>query len=403
MAPKLRVVIVGCGISALTTGVYLLETVGAEELSVRVYGDPAQALETTSCGCAGLWMPFHIEPKDKVREWARLTYARFCQDSKRPETGVRFVQAFKFLETYPDEADLPDWREDVLDFRIVSRDEYQRECTSDNDATPRKNAALSPKLCFPDGYQVAISWLTAVVDMPQYLRWLIAEFQRLGGVFQLRRSVDNAPTWPFATLSEAFEDPESTSMAMVVVNATGLGAQALCHDGQLRPALGVLVRVRYPMPFVLQVSGGRLDDPQYPTYLIPRNESICTCGGTVLFDLDATERERYLGMSASASTLPVASLPSVAQDILNRCRQLYPPWQESEADLVVVELWSGLRPVRQGGVRLELETWSVADQATGSGPKWVIHNYGHGGGGVTVSWGCAASVSELIGTLCRSL
>ncbi|KAF6003031.1 hypothetical protein F1559_002902 [Cyanidiococcus yangmingshanensis] len=173
--------------------------------------------------------------------------------------------------------------------------------------------------------------------MPQYLRWLIAEFQRLGGVFQLRRSVDNAPTWPLATLSEAFEDPESTSMATVVVNATGLGAQALCHDGQLRPALGVLVRVRYPMPFVLQVSGGRLDDPQYPTYLIPRNESICTCGGTVLFDLDATERERYLGMSASASTLPVASLPSVAQDILNRCRQLYPPWQESEADLVVVE------------------------------------------------------------------
>jgi D-amino-acid oxidase len=29
----------------------------------------------------------------------------------------------------------------------------------------------------------------------------------------------------------------------------------------------------------------------------------------------------------------------------------------------------------------------------------LIHNYGHGGAGVTLSWGCAAEVLSLIGQL----
>jgi D-amino-acid oxidase len=44
----------------------------------------------------------------------------------------------------------------------------------------------------------------------------------------------------------------------------------------------------------------------------------------------------------------------------------------------------GVRPVRPKGVRLELE--DVDGRA-------VIHNYGHGGSGFTVSWGCAEEVA----------
>jgi D-amino-acid oxidase len=47
----------------------------------------------------------------------------------------------------------------------------------------------------------------------------------------------------------------------------------------------------------------------------------------------------------------------------------------------------GLRPFRRSGVRLERD--QLRDGRT------VVHNYGHGGAGFTLSWGCAREVLEL--------
>jgi hypothetical protein len=51
----------------------------------------------------------------------------------------------------------------------------------------------------------------------------------------------------------------------------------------------------------------------------------------------------------------------------------------------------GIRPHRVGGVRLELEPEPIASRW---GPKFLIHNYGHGGAGITLSFGCASVASE---------
>ena len=56
----------------------------------------------------------------------------------------------------------------------------------------------------------------------------------------------------------------------------------------------------------------------------------------------------------------------------------------------------GIRPHRKGGVRLELEERPIE---TGAGKKYLIHNYGHGGGGITLSWGCASVVTGMVQTL----
>ena len=57
----------------------------------------------------------------------------------------------------------------------------------------------------------------------------------------------------------------------------------------------------------------------------------------------------------------------------------------------IVEKQIGFRPSRVGGVRLELEVLK-----TNHGPLKVIHNYGHGGSGITLSWGCASEIVDII-------
>lgn len=51
---------------------------------------------------------------------------------------------------------------------------------------------------------------------------------------------------------------------------------------------------------------------------------------------------------------------------------------------------AGLRPFRTSGFRLEVE------RPAGSPGKVIVHNYGHGGAGITLSWGCASKVRDLV-------
>ena len=98
---------------------------------------------------------------------------------------------------------------------------------------------------------------------------------------------------------------------------------------------------------------------EVPTYVIPRTDDV-VLGGT---DDDG-----------DWSRTPD---PDVADDILQRAAALVP--EVSKARIVRHKV--GLRPTR-AEVRLE----RVGD---------VIHCYGHGGAGVTLSWGCADEVVEL--------
>jgi D-amino-acid oxidase len=78
-----------------------------------------------------------------------------------------------------------------------------------------------------------------------------------------------------------------------------------------------------------------------------------------------------------ARTLPVAT------DILARASALVPEL----AGAAVLGHRVGLRPARER-VRLEVER-----RAEGAP---VVHCYGHGGAGVTLSWGCADEVASLV-------
>ena len=198
----------------------------------------------------------------------------------------------------------------------------------------------------PPGYRDGHAFVAPVVEMPVYLGYLLDRFVRAGGHFE-RRSIPS--------LEEAGE-------GRVVVNCSGLGARELVGDASMEPIRGQILRVRNPglERFMLDE-----ENPEGVTYIVPRSED-CILGGTAEEGEWDTRPDRR-----------------VAADILRRCTALEPRLAGAE----ILEHKVGLRPGRPE-IRLERE-----DAASGP-PR--VHNYGHGGSGVTLSWGCAEETLRLV-------
>jgi D-amino-acid oxidase len=200
---------------------------------------------------------------------------------------------------------------------------------------------LKQTLEVPAGYDAGWTFTAPVVEMPVYLDWLAARVLELGG--SITRL--NLPGLP----APGDGGPD------IVVNCAGMGAKFLAGDGSVHPVQGQVVLV--------EQTG--LDrwwlDSAGPTYVVPRSHDIVVGGTDVEGEWSRTPS------------------PEVAAAILRRALRLVPELAGAE----VVGHRVGLRPARPA-VRVE----RVGD---------LVHCYGHGGAGVTLSWGCAREVAELIG------
>lgn len=187
-------------------------------------------------------------------------------------------------------------------------------------------------------FRDAWSFRTPVVDMPRYLTWLASQVAEAGGTVT-RMALGWLPEAP------------------LVVNCSGLGSRLLADDPTSTPVRGQVVVVEQVGLEEWWLAEG--EEGGVPTYVIPRTSDI-VLGGTD----DVGEWSR-------------TPSPEVAADIVARAAALVP--EVAEAKVLAHRV--GLRPARPE-VRLE----RVGD---------VIHCYGHGGAGVTLSWGCAEDVVEL--------
>lgn len=196
---------------------------------------------------------------------------------------------------------------------------------------------------FVDGFTTDVPLIEPAI----YLPYLIDRFQALGGTITQR---------DLRTLEDLYDT------GATIVNCTGVWARHVAGDEGVYPLRGQVVRVsRTP-----GVETAFLDDtdPLWPVYIIPRSEDIIL-GGT-LQEADWTLHTR----------------PENTAEILRRTTAIRPALHEAE----IVSEAVGLRPGRKE-VRLE------AERATEK--TVVLHNYGHGGAGFTLSWGCADEIAAL--------
>ncbi|MEO6500433.1 MAG: FAD-dependent oxidoreductase [Jatrophihabitantaceae bacterium] len=198
----------------------------------------------------------------------------------------------------------------------------------------------------PAGYLDGYRLKAPVVDMAVHLAWLIARLRGSGVGIEVRRLDD---------LDAAFAGVD------VVVNCSGLGARELARDLTLTPVRGQVVVLEQ---FGLTEWVLDQNDPERLTYVVPRSQTVILGGTSEEGDADLEVR------------------PATAEAILARCVALAP----EAAGARILDQRVGLRPVRPV-VRLETELRA-------NGP--VVHCYGHGGAGVTLSYGCADDVVEQV-------
>jgi D-amino-acid oxidase len=235
----------------------------------------------------------------------------------------------------------------------VSMIELRQHCRTGQIKIPDWASSFSPSVISTEvekslnisAFKSGFSLRVPLVDTTIYLDYLANRFQKAGG--EIKESVR------FEKLEDV--DPKFD----LVINCAGIGARELARDVDLEPHRGQVAIV----PKIDNLKCAIVCDDDPLMYAIPRTND-CVFGGT---------NEVSDNLNAD---------PAITNAIVSECARVL----KIDNPRVLRER-VGLRPFRKSGVRLERE--KLRDSRT------VIHNYGHGGSGFTLSWGCAENVFEL--------
>ena len=309
---KHRVAIVGGGVSGLTCAVVLAESGFTTSIFAEQIGD-----RTDSAAAAAIWYPYDVGAGNEVVPWALISYGRFLELARNPQTGVSLLELRVFSRLGPLEP--PEWAQPFA---------------------TRALAASEIPAAFVTGFSIRVP----LIETSKYLDYLQTRLTNAGGSVTGGVRFENLDR-----VNDTFD---------LIINCSGIGARDLVRDTAMEPHRGQVAIVgKLDLPYAVVC-----DDPPL-MYAIPRSQD-CVLGGT-----------NEVSDNRAADPLATAN-------IIKECRRVldFPP-PELLAERV------GLRPGRKSGVR-------VAAQQLRDG-RTVIHNYGHGGAGFTLSWGCAQTVLEL--------
>ncbi|XP_042356739.1 D-aspartate oxidase [Plectropomus leopardus] len=199
---------------------------------------------------------------------------------------------------------------------------------------------------FP-GHKFGHAFTTIKCECSSYLPWLEKRFRKAGG------RVEQKKVNSLHELSNSYD---------IIVNCTGLGSKTLVGDDKVYPVRGQVLKVEAPwLKHFIRAGDGM-------TYIYPGIDAV-TVGGT------RQEGDWRLQVDEGDT-----------KSILERCSRLVPSIGKAK---VLSEL-AGLRPTRRNP-RVEREVVQLQGRTVP-----VVHNYGHGGWGVTLAWGTALDALGLV-------
>ncbi|XP_076367903.1 D-aspartate oxidase-like isoform X4 [Tachypleus tridentatus] len=197
---------------------------------------------------------------------------------------------------------------------------------------------------FPNKYKYGVFVTSVYVECSKLLPQLMKSFQAKGGKV-VQRKINK-----LIELAEEYD---------IVINCTGVEAAHVVPDPDIQPVRGQVFRVKAPWVKHIYIGGSEF-------YILPNADTVVLGGSSQVGDWN---KDIY---------------PEDSQRIWKGCCELLPSLQHAE----IVKEWVGLRPGCSKGPKVNREV------IVGSNGKklQVIHNYGHGGSGITLFWGTAGDV-----------
>ncbi|XP_055696389.1 D-aspartate oxidase [Lutzomyia longipalpis] len=327
-----KIAVIGAGVNGLSSAVQVAEHFYSDAQVVLVSDDISP--NTTGDGSAGLWEPYLVSLDETVLKWSEDTH-RFFHDLWKsglaPEVGVCLQPIIRVVSNAKN-YDIPKWSK--IPFGCTSLSEDQLRILSQDH---KKN------------YTGGIHFVSFTCEPTKLLPYLLKRFLNAGGRMERKRveSIDELA-------KEEYD---------LIINCTGLGSQKLANDPKVHPIRGQVTRVHAPWLYATYVNDS--DDGNY-----------------IIVNTDTT----VLGGTRQVNDYNTKVSEEDDKHIQEGCEAVEP----SLKDAKVVKKWVGLRPARDN-IRLEKVEFVAQD-----GTKVpLIHNYGHGGSGVCLAWGCGKAVLQL--------
>ncbi|KAK4100778.1 D-amino acid oxidase-like protein [Parathielavia hyrcaniae] len=352
-----NIVVVGAGVSGLTCALLLSKQKGNNVTVVAKHMPGDYDIGYTSPWAGANMLPMAL---DRDSRWERRTWPELRRLADEvPEAGLHFQTARVLRRVADVETATNAVRGALGDGGLFDLSPWYRTLMPDFRSLPPAE--------LPAGMHSGCEFTSVCINTAVYLPWLVGQCARRGVRF--RRAV-------LGHVSEAAGmSRHSTERADVVVNATGLLACRLggVMDGKVYPARGQIVVVRNEADGIMSTTSGCEDGADEVVYVMQR-----ALGGATV-----------LGGTYQRGNWDPNPDPNVALRIMKRAVETHPALTDGKGveALDIIRHGVGLRPAREGGVRIEKE---MIDGT------WVVHNYGHAGWGYQGSYGCAERVVELV-------